>query len=173
MTSMLERHGQLDSGFIACHRRSASIWMQRFNICSKITLLCRPRPVGPLRVFWYRNQIERRFCTDLRKMNSVTKADSFPLPRMDDCIDQVGSAKFVSKFDLLKGYWQVPLSERAQEISSFVTPSGLYSYTVMPFGLRNGTATFQWLMNRVVAGLEGCSIYLDDLVIFSDTCGTF
>uniref|UniRef100_A0A3B4ZKQ1 Gypsy retrotransposon integrase-like protein 1 n=1 Tax=Stegastes partitus TaxID=144197 RepID=A0A3B4ZKQ1_9TELE len=66
-----------------------------------------------------------RFCTDLRKVNSVTKTDSFPLPRMDDCIDQVGSAKFVSKLDLLKGYWQVPLSQRAQEISAFVTPSGL------------------------------------------------
>lgn len=53
---------------------------------------------------------------------------------MDDCVDSVGSAKFVSKFDLLKGYWQVPLSERAKEIAAFVTPSGLYSFTVMPFG---------------------------------------
>lgn len=105
----------------------------------------------------------------MRKVNSVTKSDSFPLPRMDDCIDLVGSAKFVSKFDLLKGYWQVPLSERAQEISSFVTPSGLYSYTVMPFGLKNAPATFQRLMNHVVAGLEGCAVYLDDLVVFSDT----
>lgn len=110
-----------------------------------------------------------RFCTDFRKVNSVTKSDSFPLPRMDDCIDLVGSAKFLSKFDLLKGYWQVPLSERASEIASFITPSGLYSYTVMPFGLRNAPATFQRLMNRVTAGLEGCSVYLDDLVVFSDS----
>lgn len=110
-----------------------------------------------------------RFCTDLRKVNAVTKSDSFPLPRMDDCIDQVGSAKFVSKFDLLKGYWQVPLSKRAQEISAFVTPSGLYSYKVMPFGLKNAPSTFQRLMNRVVAGLKGCAVYLDDLVVYSDT----
>lgn len=110
-----------------------------------------------------------RFCTDMRKVNSVTKSDSFPLPRMDDCIDRVGSAKFVSKFDLLKGYWQVPLSKRAQEIAAFITPTGLYSYTVMPFGLKNAPATFQRLMNRVVSGLEGCSVYLDDLVIYSDT----
>lgn len=110
-----------------------------------------------------------RFCTDLRKVNKVTKSDSFPLPRMDDCIDQVGSAKFVSKFDLLKGYWQVPLSKRAQEISSFVTPAGLYSYKVMPFGLKNAPATFQRLMNRVVSALKGCAVYLDDLVVFSDT----
>ena len=109
-----------------------------------------------------------RFCTDFRKVNSVTVSDSFPLPSMDDCIDQVGSAKFVSKLDRLKGYWQVPLSKHAQDISAFVTPTGLYSYTVMPFGLRNSPATFQCLMNRVVSGLEGCSVYLDDMVIYSD-----
>ncbi len=110
-----------------------------------------------------------RFCTDFRKLNSVTKPDCFPLPRVDDCIDQVGSAKFVTKLDLLRGYWQVPLSQRAQEISSFVIPSGLYSYQVMSFGLRNAPATFQRLMNRVVSGLEGCAVYLDDLVVFSDS----
>lgn len=110
-----------------------------------------------------------RFCTDMRKVNAVTKTDSFPLPRVDDCIDQVGSAKYVSRFDLLKGYWQVPLSARAREIASFVTPSGLYSYNVMPFGLKNAPATFQRLMNRVTAGLEGCSVYLDDLVVYSDS----
>lgn len=110
-----------------------------------------------------------RFCTDYRKVNALTKPDSFPLPRIEDCIDQVGSAVHVSKFDLLKGYWQVPLTARAQEISAFVTPSGLFSYKVMSFGLRNAPATFQRLMNRVISGLEGCAVYLDDVVIYSDT----
>lgn len=62
------------------------------------------------------------------ELSDMIRSDSFPLLRMDDCIDQVGSAKFVSKFDLLKGYWQVPLSKHAQEISAFVTLSGLYSF---------------------------------------------
>lgn len=110
-----------------------------------------------------------RFCTDYRKVNRVTKADSFPLPRVDDCIDQVGAARYVSKFDLLKGYYQVPLTPRAQEVSAFVTPSGLYSYKVMSFGLRNAPATFQRLMNRVISGLQGCTVYLDDAVLVSDT----
>ncbi len=61
-----------------------------------------------------------RFCKDFCKVNSVTKPGSFPLPRMDDCIDQVGPAKFVSKFDLIKGYWQVPLSDHACEIAMFI-----------------------------------------------------
>ncbi|KAG1926323.1 thy-1 membrane glycoprotein [Pimephales promelas] len=111
----------------------------------------------------------QRFCTDYRRVNTLTKPDSYPLPRMEDCVDQVGSANYVSKFDLLKGYWQVPLTARAQEISSFITPFGLYSYTVMSFGLRNAPATFQRLMNRVTAGLEGCAVYLDDIVVYSDT----
>lgn len=51
-----------------------------------------------------------RFCMDFRKVNSLTKPDCFPLLRIEDCVDQVGSANFVSKFDLLKGYWQVPLT---------------------------------------------------------------
>ncbi len=110
-----------------------------------------------------------RFCTDYRKVNAVTKPDAYPLPRIEDCIDQVGSAQFVSKFDLLKGYWQVPLSPRAKEISAFITSSGLFSYTVMSFGLRNAPATFQRLMNSVVSGLEGCAVYLDDVVIYSNT----
>jgi transposase InsO family protein len=111
-----------------------------------------------------------RFCTDLRKVNNVTNPDSYP--RMDDCIDQVSSATFISKFDLLKGYWQVPLSERAREISAFITPSDLCSHTVMPFGLRNAPATFQRLMNMVVRDLEGCAVYLDDVVIYSDNWET-
>lgn len=109
-----------------------------------------------------------RFCTDYRKLNNITKSDSFPLPRVEDCVDQVGSARFVSKFDLLKGYYQVPLSSRAQEVSAFITPSGLYSYSVMSFGLRNAPATFQRLMNRVVSGLQGCAVYLDDVVVYSE-----
>ena len=67
-----------------------------------------------------------RPCTDFRKVNAVTKPNFFLLPRMEDCVDQVGAAKYVSKFDLLKDYWQVPLSKRAREICAC---------TVMPCGL--------------------------------------
>ncbi|KAJ8346467.1 hypothetical protein SKAU_G00278680 [Synaphobranchus kaupii] len=110
-----------------------------------------------------------RFCTDYRKVNAVTKSDNFPLPRMEDCVDQVGSALFVTKLDLLKGFWQVPLTPRAQEIAAFVTPDGLYTYLVMPFGLKNAPSTFQRLMNKVLAGLDGCAAYLDDVVVCSDS----
>lgn len=110
-----------------------------------------------------------RPCTDYRKVNSLSKPDLYPLPRIEDCVAQVGSAMFVRKFDLLKGYWQVPLTKRTQEISGYITPSCLYSHKVMPFGLRSAPATFQRLMNYVVSGLNGCSVFLDDNVGFSGT----
>lgn len=84
---------------------------------------------------------------------------------MEDCRDQVGPAKVVSKFDLLKGCWQIPLTQTGKETSVFVTPSSLYSYQVISFGLRNAPATFEWLMNHIIPGLEGCAVYLDDVVI--------
>jgi len=110
-----------------------------------------------------------RMCTDYRKVNNVTKSDTFPIPRMDDCIDRIGSAKYVTKFDLLKGFWQVPLTDRAKEISAFVTPDGLFQYKVAAFGMKNSPATFQRLINDVIAGLDGCEAYIDDIVIYSDT----
>ena len=63
-----------------------------------------------------------RMCTDYIKVNSVTKTDTFPIPR----IYNIGHDKYMTKFDLLKGFWQIPLTDRAKETSAFVTPDGLY-----------------------------------------------
>ena len=110
-----------------------------------------------------------RFCTDFRRLNAVTVTDSYPIPRIDDCIDRIGPAKFVSKLDLLKGYWQVPLTERARRLSAFVTPQGLYQYKVMPFGMKNAPATFHKLINQLLQNLDGCEGYIDDVIVYSDT----
>ncbi len=133
----------------------------------------------PIRQRFYRVSEEKRKVMEkeIKYMldNNIAEPSSsflpstfFPLLRIEDCVDQVGSAQFVSKIDLLKGYRQVPLSQRAREISAFITPFGLFSYTVMSFGLRNAPATFQRLMTMVVSGLEGCTVYLDDIVVYSD-----
>ena len=110
-----------------------------------------------------------RMCTDYRKVNSVTKTDSFPIPRIGDCIDKVGNSKYVTKFDLLKGFWQGPLTDRAKEVSAFATPNGLYKYKVLPFGMKNSPATFQRFVNNVICGLDGCGAYIDDVIIYSDS----
>ena len=88
--------------------------------------------------------------------------------RMDDCIDNIGQAKYVTKFDLLKGFWQIPLTDRAKEVSAFVTPGGLYQYKVMPFGIKNSPATFQRLINMIITGLDNCKAYIDDAIIYSE-----
>lgn len=110
-----------------------------------------------------------RFCTDYRKLNAVTVPDSFPLPRMEDCIDSVGPSKFITKLDLLKGYWQVPLTPRASDVSAFVTPDDFMQYTVMAFGMRNAPATFQRLMQLVLGDVPNCNVYLDDVVVYSNS----
>ena len=75
----------------------------------------------------------------------------------------------MTKFDLLKGYRQVPLTARAKEVSVFVMPDGLYQYKVMPFGMENAPATFQHLINGVLSRLDGCEAYIDDVVVYSNT----
>ena len=66
-----------------------------------------------------------RFCTGFKRLNIVNKTDSYPIPRTDDCINRIGHTKYINKFDLLKGYWQVPMTSRAKEVSAFATPDSL------------------------------------------------
>ena len=89
------------------------------------------------------------------------------MPRIDDLVERVGTAKYITTLDLCKGYWQIPLEETSKPYTAFRTPSGLYQFTVMPFGLHGAPATFQRLMD-VLTGFESFSAaYLDDVVIFS------
>ena len=112
-----------------------------------------------------------RFCVDFRQFNAVTKKDAQPLPRIDETLDVLGSARWFSCLDLTSGYWQVEVAPEDCEKTAFVTPYGLFQFRVMPFGLTNAPATFQRLMERVLAGLHWttCLIYLDDILIFSAT----
>lgn len=84
----------------------------------------------------------------------ITKADSYTLPNMEDCVKLVGPANFARKFDLVKGYWQVTLISQACKIYAIA----------ISFCLQITPVTFQRFINLVVAGLEGCTIYLDDVV---------
>lgn len=116
-----------------------------------------------------------RFCVDYRALNSVTKADTFPLPRIEDLLDQLGESNFFSTLDLASGYWQIRVHPDSQEKTAFVTPQGLYEFRVMPFGLTNAPAVFQRLMQRVLMGLnpedgpDYVTVYIDDVLVFSRT----
>ena len=87
------------------------------------------------------------------------------MPRVDDLVDRLGKATYISTLDLTRGYWQVPVAEAARSKTAFATPFGLYQFNVMPFGLQGAPATFQRLMDKVIGGLEDfAAAYLDDLV---------
>ena len=84
-----------------------------------------------------------RLCVDYRQMNAVTQMDAYPMPRIDDLIDRLGRARYITTLDLTRGYWQVPVAEEDQHKTAFTTPFGLFQFRVMPFGLCGAPATFQ------------------------------
>ena len=111
-----------------------------------------------------------RFCIDYRKVNEITRKDSYPLPRIDDSLDALNGSKWFSTLDLSSGYWQVEMHPSDAEKTAFVTSKGLFEFNVMPFGLVNAPATFERLMEAVLAGLHWkiCLIYLDDIIVYAD-----
>ena len=109
-----------------------------------------------------------RLCVDYRKLNAATPMDAYTMPRVDELLDKVGKATFVSTLDLARGYWQVPVAEKDRAKTAFITPNGLYQFCVMPFGLNGAPATFQRMMDIVIRGLESFTAdYIDDIAIFS------
>ncbi len=108
-----------------------------------------------------------RFCVDYRRLNAVSEADAYPMPRVDELIDRLGPAKYISTLDLTRGYWQVPVDPESRSMTALTTPFGLHQFRVMPFGLHGAPATF---MDKVLAGLEEyAAAYIDDVAIYSDT----
>jgi len=95
-----------------------------------------------------------RFCIDYRKVNAVTRKDAYPLPRVDDTFDTLAGSSWFSTLDLKTGYWQVKVNPSDREKTAFCTQQGLFEFNVMPLGLCNAPATFQRLMNLVLAGIQ-------------------
>ena len=112
-----------------------------------------------------------RLCVDYRLLNSKTRKDAFPLPRIEESLDALSGARWFSTLDLASGYNQVPMAEQDHSKTAFCTPFGLFEFNRMPFGLCNAPSTFQRLMQRMFGDQQGQSLllYLDDIIIFSSS----
>jgi len=117
-----------------------------------------------------------RLCVDYRKLNKVTVADAYPLPRVDDTLDAFAGCDTFTTLDMATGYWQIAMDATDQEKTAFTTPLGLYEFTVLPMGCCNGPATFQRLMQHVLADIIAasnpvCRVFFDDIGIGSSGIG--
>lgn len=114
---------------------------------------------------------EWRMCVDFRRLNTVTKKDSYPLPNIEECLEMMCGNKYFSQIDFASGYWQLPVAEQSQELTAFRVGGEIYHFKRLPFGLTNAPATFQRLMNALFAGLKGISlqVFLDDVCLATST----
>ena len=116
-----------------------------------------------------------RFCIDYPRVNAVSKKDAYPISDIQDALNNLRGAKYFATFDLLSGYWQLGLTARAKERSAFCTRRGLFQFTRMLFGLSGTPGSFCRLMSIVLRDLlwEICLCYLDDIIIYGRTPGTY
>ena len=112
-----------------------------------------------------------RFCIDYRRVNAVSKKDAYPIPDIQDALDNLRGSRYFATIDLLSGYWQLGMTDRAKERSAFYTRRGLFHFTRMPFGLSGAPGSFCRLMSIVLRDLLWviCLCYLDDIVIYART----
>ena len=114
-----------------------------------------------------------RICVDYRALNACTQPDPYLMPLIEEILDTLASAKVISKIDLNKGFHQIPVKPEDQEKTAFFTPWGKFQFVVMPFGVRNGPATFQRLMDRLLhQDLDIARVYIDDIAVFSSSWET-
>lgn len=108
-----------------------------------------------------------RMCVDFRSINKKLIADKFPLPRIDDILDNLGRARHFSILDLFSGFHQIPLHENSRDLTSFSTDQGAFRWKVLPFGLNVAPNSFSRMMSLAFSGLEPnkAFLYIDDIIV--------
>ena len=126
-------------------------------------------PYAPPIIMVKKKDGSNRVCVDFRKLNKITEVDPEPMTTAEDLFRRLSGKKFLSKIDLTKGYWQIPVAPEDVHKTAFVTPDGQYEFTRMPFGMVNSCATLVRGLRKILDGIPGVGSYIDDIVIYSDS----
>jgi hypothetical protein len=128
-------------------------------------------PWGSPVLFVRKKDGSMRMCIDYRNLNAVTIKNKYPLPRIDDLLDQLRGAKYFSKIDLRSGYHQMKIRESHIPKIAFVTRYGRFEIIVVSFGLTNAPAYFMNMMNKVFMDEldKFVVVFIDDILVYSST----
>ena len=110
-----------------------------------------------------------RLCTDFRKLNTITYKDSYPMPFIEEQLENLKSKNFFSNLDITAGYHTFKMHPNSQHLTAFTTPEGCFEFQRLPFGLCNAGATFQRAMVNLFTDLKFASVYIDDISVASYT----
>nr|GEW68449.1 reverse transcriptase domain-containing protein [Tanacetum cinerariifolium] len=112
-----------------------------------------------------------RVCIDYRKLNDATHKDHFPLPFMDQMLEQLAGNEFYYFLDGFSSYFQIPINPSDQENTTFTCPYGTFAYSIMPFGLYNAPGTFQRCMMAIFHDMieKTMEVFIDDFSVFGDS----
>ena len=145
-------------------------------IDSEVEKMLQAKVIEPARSEWASNVCLAkkkdgglRFAIDFRRVNRLSTPDSYPLPRIDNCLDTLSGACWFSTIDLRSGFWQVAQDKADADKTTFITRKGSFKFRVLPFGLQGSPSLFQRVMDLVLTGLnwQTCLVYIDDIIVFS------